>query len=68
VRKHFEAAMGADDFMQRLEMALYAFGFTGDNSIGGWAAQLGRRRAQEINAVPKCRCLAGVLASAFASG
>ncbi|EFN59671.1 hypothetical protein CHLNCDRAFT_33527 [Chlorella variabilis] len=25
--------MGADDFMQRLEMALYAFGFTGDNSI-----------------------------------
>jgi hypothetical protein len=26
--------MGADDFMQRVEMALFAFGFTGDNSIG----------------------------------
>lgn len=33
VRAHFGSAMGADDFMQRLEMALYAFGFTGDNSI-----------------------------------
>jgi hypothetical protein len=37
VQKHFESALGADDFMQRVEMALYAFGFTGDNSIGeGW--------------------------------
>ncbi|EFN53712.1 hypothetical protein CHLNCDRAFT_8957, partial [Chlorella variabilis] len=33
VQKHFESALGADDFMQRVEMALYAFGFTGDNSI-----------------------------------
>jgi hypothetical protein len=34
VQKHFEGALGADDFMTRVEMALYAFGFTGDNSIG----------------------------------
>jgi hypothetical protein len=33
VQAHFESALGADDFMQRVEMALYAFGFTGDNSI-----------------------------------
>ena len=34
VQKHFGSALGADDFMQRVEMALFAFGFTGDNSIG----------------------------------
>ena len=34
VQKHFEGSLGADDFMQRVEMALFAFGFTGDNSIG----------------------------------
>jgi hypothetical protein len=34
VQKHFDSALGADDFMQRVEMVLYAFGFTGDNSIG----------------------------------
>ncbi len=34
VQKHFESAIGADDFIQRVEMALYAFGFTGENSIG----------------------------------
>ena len=34
VQKHFPSSLGADDFMQRVEMALYAFGFTGDNSIG----------------------------------
>ncbi|KAL4856957.1 hypothetical protein ACK3TF_002657 [Chlorella vulgaris] len=33
VQKHFEGSLGADDFMQRVEMALFAFGFTGDNSI-----------------------------------
>ncbi|KAI3429492.1 hypothetical protein D9Q98_005581 [Chlorella vulgaris] len=33
VRSHFATAVGADDFMQRLEVALFAFGFTGDNSI-----------------------------------
>nr|AXF41559.1 LCI520 protein [Chlorella sp. ArM0029B] len=35
VQKHFDSAIGADDFIQRVEMALYAFGFTGENSIGG---------------------------------
>jgi len=34
IQKYFETAMGADDFIQRVEMALYAFGFTGENSIG----------------------------------
>ena len=34
VNKHFEGSLGADDFIQRVEMALYAFGFTGENSIG----------------------------------
>ncbi|PSC69999.1 low-CO2 inducible [Micractinium conductrix] len=33
VNKHFEGSLGADDFIQRVEMALYAFGFTGENSI-----------------------------------
>lgn len=34
VVKHFPAAMGVDDFIARLEMALAAYGFTGDNAIG----------------------------------
>ena len=33
VRQHFPTALGADDFMQRLEVALFAHGFTGENSI-----------------------------------
>lgn len=41
VAKHFPTAMGVDDFIARLEMALAAYGFTGDNAIGecvdlGW--------------------------------
>jgi hypothetical protein len=31
---HFPSAMGVDDFMARVEMALAGYGFTGDNSIG----------------------------------
>ena len=38
VQEQFANALGADDFIQRVEMALYAFGFNGDNSIGGSAA------------------------------
>jgi hypothetical protein len=34
VVKHFPTSMGVDDFMARLEMALAAYGFTGDNAIG----------------------------------
>lgn len=34
MQKHFTGALGADDFMLRLEKALFAFGFAGDNSIG----------------------------------
>jgi hypothetical protein len=33
---HFPTAMGVDDFMARVEMALAGYGFTGDNSIGTW--------------------------------
>nr|AXF41558.1 LCI450 protein [Chlorella sp. ArM0029B] len=33
VQQHFESALGADDFVQRVEMALHAFGFSGENSI-----------------------------------
>ncbi|KAI7838860.1 hypothetical protein COHA_007383 [Chlorella ohadii] len=33
VQEQFGNALGADDFIQRVEMALYAFGFNGDNSI-----------------------------------
>jgi hypothetical protein len=41
VTKHFPSAMGVDDFMARLEMALAAYGFTGDNAIGTVLAQSG---------------------------
>jgi hypothetical protein len=34
VARHFPTAMGVDDFIARLEMALAAYGFTGDNAIG----------------------------------
>lgn len=34
VLKHFPNALGVDDFIARLEMALAAYGFTGDNAIG----------------------------------
>jgi len=33
VNQHFATAMGIDDFIHRLEIALYAYGFNGDNSI-----------------------------------
>lgn len=33
VNKHFPTAIGIDDFLNRLEIALYAYGFNGDNAI-----------------------------------
>lgn len=36
IRDHFPSALAVDDMMARVEMALAAFGFRGDNSIGGW--------------------------------
>lgn len=33
VNQHFPTALGIDDFIHRLEIALYAYGFNGDNSI-----------------------------------
>lgn len=32
--QHFPTAMGVDDFMARVEVALAGYGFTGDNAIG----------------------------------
>jgi hypothetical protein len=34
VTQRFPGALAVDDFMLRLEIALYAYGFNGDNSIG----------------------------------
>jgi hypothetical protein len=34
VTTHFPTALGVDDFMQRLEVALWGYGFQNDNSIG----------------------------------
>ena len=34
VTRHFPSSLGVDDFIARLEIALFAYGFTGDNSIG----------------------------------
>ncbi len=34
ITSHFPTALGVDDFMARLEVALSGFGFTGENSIG----------------------------------
>lgn len=33
IRQHFPTALPVDDFLHRLEIALFAYGFTGDNSI-----------------------------------
>ncbi|CAK0781496.1 hypothetical protein CVIRNUC_005388 [Coccomyxa viridis] len=33
IAQHFPTAIGVDDFLNRLEVALFAYGFTGDNSI-----------------------------------
>lgn len=38
VSHHFSTALGIDDFLHRLEIALHAYGFNGDNSIGEWAS------------------------------
>ena len=33
IRKHFPTALGVDDFLSRLEVALFSYGFTGENAI-----------------------------------
>ena len=38
IAQHFPDALGIDDFLNRLEIALFAYGFTGQNSIGGGGA------------------------------
>ena len=39
VARHFGGALGVDDFLARLEVALFAYGFTGVNTIGAHGAQ-----------------------------
>ena len=34
VKSHFPSAVGLDDFMFQVEMALNTYGFDGENSIG----------------------------------
>lgn len=34
ISRHFPKAMGIDDFLYRMEIALFGYGFDGDNSIG----------------------------------
>jgi len=36
VLEHFPTALGVDDFIARVEVALCYFGFSGDNSIREW--------------------------------
>lgn len=38
VNDYFPTAIGIDDFLHRLEIALYAYGFSGDNAIGMFSA------------------------------
>lgn len=48
VLQYFPSALGVDDFVARVEVALCAYGFTGDNSIGKcWdvCIQSGKRNA-----------------------
>lgn len=40
IAEHFPTAIGVDDFLNRLEIALFAYGFTGDNSIGVFSCRL----------------------------
>lgn len=49
VTEHFDAALGVDDFLHRLEIALFAFGFTGDNSIGEQLAAEGCSSRKELH-------------------
>jgi hypothetical protein len=55
VLKHFPSALGVDDFIARVEVALCYFGFTGANTIGesGWGVWRGRGRAR---AARGCAC------------
>lgn len=34
VNEHFPGALGVDDFLSRVEIALFDLGFTGENAIG----------------------------------
>lgn len=50
ILKHFPTALGVDDFIARVEVALCYFGFTGDNTIGKYtiAAAAAARTAASL--------------------
>lgn len=52
VAKHFPSALGVDDFLARVEMALAAYGFTGDNAIG----EETRAQTVRVHAMGGCHC------------
>lgn len=55
ITHHFPNALGVDDFMQRMEIALYAFGFSGDNSIGRWWIEsVPGPAVRNLSALPPC--------------
>ena len=60
VLRHFPTALGVDDFVSRVEIALSAHGFRGDNSIGElqWfdgCCGGGRGRAGGVNVLERAR-------------
>nr|AXF41556.1 LCI70 protein [Chlorella sp. ArM0029B] len=65
VCQHFPGALGADDFMARLEIALYAYGFSGDNSISDIDAR-GNVGAISRPGRPGVGCACGALNKALA--
>jgi hypothetical protein len=40
VQRYFPTSLGVEDFGSRVEIALSAFGFNGNNSIGEWPARM----------------------------
>ncbi|EIE22504.1 hypothetical protein COCSUDRAFT_16853 [Coccomyxa subellipsoidea C-169] len=59
VAQHFPTALGLDDFLNRLEIALFAYGFTGENCIA-----MSNMCRDEISATLKQK-LDGVFGSSF---
>jgi len=40
VNESFPGSLGVDDFIHRLEIGLFSYGFSGENSIGGCCTTL----------------------------
>jgi hypothetical protein len=48
VLRHFPTALGVDDFIARVEVALCGYGFTGENSIGACSPRSTGRSARSL--------------------